>query len=50
MCVSAACGSLPVVQLLASLPMSTFNKAYTFSEPLHRSCRALVRCEDEEQR
>lgn len=47
MCSSAASGNVAVVRMLSLRPKSTFNKAYNFSEPLRRSCRAFVRANDE---
>lgn len=50
MCGAAAKGSYAIVQMLASRPASTFNKAYNFSEPLRRTCRSWARETDAEQR
>ena len=46
MCGSAAAGNVAVVRMLSSRPMSTFNKAYTFGEPLRRACRAFAKATD----
>jgi hypothetical protein len=43
MCCSSAVGIVPVVKMLSERPMSTFNKAYNFGEPLRRACRAFVK-------
>lgn len=47
MCASSAAGNVAVVRMLSSRPMSTFNKAYNFGEPLRRACRAYVKAKDE---
>jgi hypothetical protein len=46
MCGSASVGNVAVVRMLAQRPMSTFNKAYNFSEPLRRAIRAYLRAAD----
>lgn len=49
MCGSSAAGNVAVVKMLSSRPMTTFNKAYSFGEPLRRSCRAFVRTSDSQK-
>jgi hypothetical protein len=46
MCGSASVGNVAVVRMLSQRPMSTFNKAYNFSEPLRRAIRAYLRATD----
>lgn len=46
MCCSSNSGIVAVVRMLSARPMSTFNKAYHFGEPLRRACRAFAREED----
>lgn len=46
MCSSSAAGNVAVVRMLSMRPMSTFNKAYNFGEPLRRACRAFVKSND----
>lgn len=50
MCSSASVGNVAVVKMLADLPMSAFNKAYKFSEPLRRAIRAYLRFVDDPRR
>lgn len=50
MCGSSAAGNVAVVRMLSKRPMSTFNKAYNFGEPLRRACRAFVKSTDPAQR
>lgn len=46
MCCSSAAGNVAVVRMLSQRPMSTFNKAYKFGEPLRRACRAFAKTTD----
>jgi hypothetical protein len=46
MCSSAAAGNAAVVSMLAAQPVTIFNAAYKFSEPLRRSCRAFLKATD----
>jgi len=50
MCGSSAAGNVAVVRMLSRRPMSTFNKAYNFGEPLRRACRAFAKSTDPTQR
>lgn len=50
MCGSSAAGNVAVVRMLSKQPMSKFNKAYNFGEPLRRACRAFVKATDPQQR
>lgn len=46
MCGSAAAGNVAVIRMLSKRPITTFNKAYDFGEPLRRACRAFTKAVD----
>jgi hypothetical protein len=50
MCGSASVGNVAVVRMLSTLPMSKFNKAYNFSEPLRRAIRPYLKKVDDPRR